>query len=188
MSERLETVNQYLEDSFGIDTDDAKPIFRVVFSDDQLEKRESKYTDSGIELLQPEVRQLPKYPWIQGMYILERRVLVPDENLKELAGLKKSYEPLWVFQGADGFPVPPTIQGCKFIIDTLYAALGKQSMAKYKDNQPSIASPEEAYELNKASIDKLENELFGDESSLGQETINASGSAIIMPANYGKVN
>lgn len=189
MSEKLETVNQYLQDNFGIDTDDSKPIFRVVFSDEQFEKRETKYTDSGIELLQPVVRELPKYQWIKGMYILERRVLVPDTNLKELAGLKKSYEPIWVFQGADGFPVPPTILGCKFIIDTIYAAIGKQSLAKYKDPTiiGAIGSPEEAYEANKARIDEIENELFGDESGLGQETINASGSAIVMPQNY-KVN
>lgn len=190
MAEKLETINQYLRDNFGIDTDDSEPIFRVVFSDEQFEKRETKYTDSGIELLQPEVRLLPKYQWVKGMYILERRVLVPEMNLKELAAVKKSYEPLWVFQGADGFPVPPTITGCKFVIDTMYAALGKKSMAKYKEELPdkSISNPMEAYEANKAKIDKIQDELFGDESGLGQETINASGSAIIMPANYGKVN
>jgi len=184
MAEKIETVNQYLEDNFGIDTDDSKPIFRVVFSDEQFEKRETKFTNIGIELLYPEVRELPKYQWIKGMYVLERRVLVPDDNLKELAGLKKSYEPVWVFQGADGFPVPPTILGCKTVIDVLYAALGKSSLAKYKEDIPAIGSPQEQYEANKASIDQIENELFGDESNLGQETINASGSAIVMPANY----
>jgi len=187
MAEKLETINQYLTDNFGIDTDDREPIFRVVFSDEQFEKRETKYTDSGIELLRPEVRLLPKYQWIKGMYVLERRVLVPEVNLKELAAIKKSYEPLWVFEGKDGFPVPPTILACKFVIDALYAALGKQSLAKYKEEEkPAIGSAQDNYEANKAAIDKLENELFGDESGLGQETINASGSAIIMPGNYSK--
>ena len=182
--EKLETINQYLEDNFGIDTDSFKSIFRVVFSDEQFEKRSTKFTDTGIELLEFEVRELPKYPWIDGCYVLERLVVVPDVNLKELAGLKKSYEPLWVFRDAQGFPVPPTILGCKFIIDALYAALGKKSMANYKDDIPAITNPQEAYEVRKKEIDQLEIELFGDESSLGQETINESGSAIIVPGNY----
>lgn len=184
MAEKLETINQHLADNYGIDTDDSNPIFRVIFSDEQFEKRETKYTDSGIELLTPEVRLLPKYPWVDGAYILERRVLVPEMNLRELAAIKKSYEPLWVFIGANGFPVPPTIIGCKFVIDALYAALGKKSMAKYKDDTAPIGSPEEQYEANKTEIDKIQNELFGDESGLGQETINASGSAIIVPSSY----
>jgi hypothetical protein len=120
------------------------------------------------------------------MYVLERRVLVPDESLKELAGLKKSYEPVWVYQGKYGFPVPPTILGTQIVIDALYAALGKKSMAKYKEDTMKIGSPAEQYEANKSRIDEIENELFGDESGLKQETINASGSAIIMPQGYEK--
>ncbi len=75
------------------------------------------------------------------------------------------------------------------IIDTVYAAIGKSSLAKtvakYKDKY-SDASPEEAYQLRKKELDDLHEQLYGDESSLGGETHNASGSAIIMPANYSK--
>lgn len=184
MAEKIETINQYLKDNFGIDTDDSEPIFRVVWSDDQFEMRETKYTDSGVELLHAEIRNLPKYKsYAPHVYILERRVLVPDTNLKELAGMKKSYEPLWVFTGKDGNPVPPTISGCKFVIDALYAALGKKSMAKYVDPDAGLTA-EEAYEKKKGEIDVIENELFGDESSLGGETFNESGSAIFVPPNY----
>lgn len=185
MAEKIETINQYLRDNFGIDSDDAEPIFRVVWSDEQFENRLTKYTDSGIELLVPEVRRLPKYSYVQHAYILERRVLVPDTDLKELAGVKKSYEPLWVFIGGDGTPVPPTIKGCKFIIDTVYAAIGKSSLAKYKDPLAGL-SPEELAEVKKKEIDQIEEELFGDESGLKQQTINESGSAIIVPRNYEK--
>lgn len=185
MPEKIETINQFLRDNFGIDTDDSEPMFRVVWSDDQFEKRETKYTDTGVELLHSEVRMLPKYQWCPHLYILERRVLVPDTNLKEMAGIMKSYEPLWVFQGKDGLPVPPTTQACKFIIDCLYAALGKKSLAKYKDPQVGD-TPEEQYEINKTRIDKIEEELFGNESGLKQETIGEGGSAIIVPHNYKK--
>lgn len=192
MAEKLETINQFLIDNFGIDTDDSEPIFRVVWSEDQKEMRRTKYTDTGIELLESVVREVPKYGWLNDnpAYILERRVLVPDINRNELADVFKSYEPLWVFHGANGFPVPPTIIGCKLVIDTLYAALGKSSLAKYAEQKQAITNPQENYEANKQRLDELQNSLFGDESGLNQETIGASGSAIVMPQNYGsgKIN
>ena len=186
MAENIETVNQFLRDTFGIDTDDSLPIFRVVWADDQTEKRENRYTDSGIELLEPEVREMPKYPWIEHTYVLERRVLVPDTNLKELAGVKKSYEPIWAFYDAEGNPVPPTVQGCKFVVDVLYAGLGKTGMAKYKDPEAGL-TPQELYEKRQAEINIIEEELFGNESGLKQATLDC-GSAIIVPEAYGKTH
>jgi|SRR5215203_3287056 len=183
--EKIESINQFLREQFGIDTDDSEPMFRVVWSDDQYEKRLTNYTDTGIELLTPEVRLLPKYLYIQHAYVLERRVLVPNENLKELVSKKKSYEPLWVFVGGNGEPVPPTSNGCKFVIDAVYAALGKKSLVKYKDPLAGL-TPEEVYEVKKKEIDQIENELYGDESDLKQETIGEGGSAIIVPHNYDK--
>lgn len=185
MAERIETINQFLKDNYGIDTDDSEPIFRVVWSEDQYEKRETKYTDSGIELLHPEVRLLPKYSYLKDVYVLERRVLVPETNVKELAGVKKSYEPLWNFKQDDGTPIPPTIAGCKFIIDTVLAAQGKKSLSKYKDPHAGL-TPQESYELNKMRVEQTYQELFGDESSLAGETTKAGTSAIMMPDNYSK--
>lgn len=183
MAEKIETINQFLRDNYGIDTDDSLPIFRVVWSEDQFEKREMKFTDSGVELLYPEVRMVRKYSYLKDVYILERRVLVPEQNQKELCGLQKSYEPLYNFKQEDDTPIPPTIAGCQFVIDVVYAALGKKDLSKYKDPMEGL-TPAEAYELNKQRIDKIQEELFGDESSLGGETHNASGSAIIMPKEY----
>lgn len=183
MAEKIETINQFLRDTYGIDTDDSLPIFRVVWSEDQFEKRETKYTDSGIEMLTPEVRTVRKYSYLKDVYVLERRVLVPEQNQRELAGAVKSYEPLWNFKQDDDTPIPPTIQGCKFVIDTMYAAIGKSNLLKYKDPMEGLTA-QEAYELNTQRIDKITEELFGDESSLGGETHTAGGAAIIMPSNY----
>lgn len=181
MAENVETINKFLSDKFGIDTETKNPIFRVVFSDEQIEKRETKYTDTGIELLHTEIRELPKYPHIDGAYVLERYVLVPDINLKELAGLKKSYEPLYVFTNSKDQRVRPTILACEYIIDCLYAALGKTSLRKYIDPD---SNSDEARELKKKRVDQLYEEMYGDESSLNGETHNESGSAIIVPSNY----
>lgn len=185
MAENIDTINQFLMDTFGIDTDDSSPIFRVVWAPNQTEKREVHHTDMGVILLHPEVREMPKYPWIHEAYVLERRVLVPDQNLKELAGVKKSYEPIWAFYDAEGTPVPPTIQGCKFVVDVLYAGLGKSGMAKYKDPEAGLA-PEELYEKRQAEIDIIQEELFGNESGLKQSTLDC-GSAIIVP-DMGKIH
>lgn len=185
--DRVESINESLRDLYGIDTETGKPIFRVVWAPEQTEKRLTKHTDSGIELLNPEVRELPKYQWIPDAYVLERLVLVPDISKKELPTSHQSYEPLWVFIDKNGFPVPPILQACKFVVDCLYSALGKKNLAKYKKEQdPAITNAQEAYESNKKELDELQNSLFGDESGLNQETINASGSAIIVPSNYSK--
>lgn len=184
--EKLETINQFLRDTFGIDTDDSEPIFRVVWSEDQREKRLMSHSDAGIELLHPEVREVMKYRsmGVRDSYILERRVLVPDESLKELAGLKKSYEPLWVFRSENGQPLRPTISGCQFVIDALYAALGKKTLAKYKDPLAGLTA-EESAELKSKKVDQIMVELYGDEADLAGETHNESGSAVFVPKTYG---
>lgn len=178
LTEPIESINKQLVDLFGIDTATGQPIFRVVWSEDQFEKRMVDTTDTGIQLLHPVLKLVPKYSqWIDNRFVLERLVLVPEQNIQELAGVKLSYEPLWVFRGKFDEYVPPTVWACKFVIDTLYAALGKTSMAKYVDEEAE--HPEEVREKR---IGKLQEELFGDESSLIGRTI--TGEAIVVPQSY----
>lgn len=178
LAEPIESINKQLIDLFGVDTATGKPIFRVVWSEDQFEMRLTDRTDSGIQLLTPTLRELPKYKqWIVERWVLERLVIVPELNIKELAGIKLSYEPLWVFSGKSGQYVPPTVWACKFIIDTLYAALGKESLVKYVDEE--VTNPTET--RNKR-VKILEEELFGDESNILGRTI--TGEAIVVPQSY----
>lgn len=178
LAEPIESINQQLIDLFGIDTATGQPMFRVVWSEDQFEMRKTDRTDSGILLLTPVVRKLPKYrQWIHEKYVLERLVVVPVANLEELADTKLSYEPLWVFKTKDNQYVPPALWACKFVIDTLYAALGKQSLAKYVDEEAK--NPQE---VRDERIKTLEEELFGDESFLLGRTI--TGEAIVVPQSY----
>lgn len=153
-------------------------MFRVVWSNDQFEMRRTDTTKEGLLLPVPVVTELPKYKqWIQDRYVLERLVIVPEINQDEIPTSKLSYEPLWVFSGKNGQYVPPTMWACKFIVDTLYAALGKHSLVKYVDEEAKhpIESREER-------IKKLQEELFGDESALLGRTI--TGEAIAMPQSY----
>src|SRR5689334_9373374 len=94
--EKIEVLNSRLVDHFGIDTVTGDAIWRIVFSEDQFEKRLGTYDDitkGGIYLRTvTEVREVPKYrQWIHKKYILERLVLVPETNLPELPCLKQSY-------------------------------------------------------------------------------------------------
>ena len=126
--ESVETLNKRLIEHFGVDTEDGRPQFRIVWSDDQTEKRLTGYTEFGTVLLVPEVREVPKYSYIKHMYVLERYVLVDEA---ELPGINKSYEPIWVFRDVNNNPLPPLWEACKVVIDVLYATLGKSSLAKY---------------------------------------------------------
>lgn len=163
----IQAVNVKLIDHFGVDTLTGKAIWRVSWSNDQVEKRLTIHTAEGLELLHPEVRECKKYPWVKNRWILERLVLIPEINEKDLPVEKQSYECMYPFENAyTGDMIMPTFEACKFVVDTVYAAMGKSSMAKYVDEEAK--NPVEA---KKARIDKLQEELFGDESSLMLRTV-----------------
>lgn len=172
LTEPIESINKQLVSLFGIDSDTGRPMFRVVSSWDQYEKRLTNVTAEGFKLQRPEVLLKPKYDqrdvdW-KGMYILERLVIVPLANQDELPTSGMSYEPLWVFKDNMGNPLPPRVDACKLVIDTMYAALGKSSMAKYVD--PDL-DPESRAEDKLKRVAELEEQLFGDESSLLLRTV-----------------
>lgn len=167
LPQEVEAINKQLIEHFGVDTVTGKSIWRVSWSSDQYEKRLTAHTPEGLELLYPEVRELPKYQWIKNRWILERLVLVPEISMSELPSVKQSYECMWTFQHArTEEALPPNFTVAKFVIDTVYAAMGKSSMAKYVDEEAK-----NPIETRDARIKKLEEELFGDESNLLGRTI-----------------
>jgi hypothetical protein len=156
-------------------------MFRIVWANDELEKRLIATLDSGIELLYPTVREVKKYPYLKDLYVLERLVVIPDTNAHELPTQKLSYEPLWAYRGPDANPIPPVWEATKFIVDTLYAALGKKSMAKYVDSEENTTP--EGMDLR---ITKLAEELFGNETDTCDALRYKEG--IVVPPNYKKEN
>ncbi len=175
LTESIESINRQIIDLFGIDTVTGDAMWRVVWSEDQYEKRLVDTTPEGLFLLTPVVREVSKYKqWVHEKWVLERLVLVPDVNKNELPSQKVSYEPIWVFEDKEGDSLPPTVWACKFIIDTVYAAMGKRGLRKYVDEEEK--NPVETREKR---IDKLQEELFGDESGLLGTTI--TGESIIVP-------
>lgn len=169
-------INELLAREYGI-TDDKSPIWRVVWSDDQYEKRLMDVTDKGLSLLYPEVREVPKYKqWIPSKWVLERLVAVPEVNVKELAGIKVSYEPLFVFENAKQEALPPKFEVARLVIDTIYAATGMGSLAKYKDPE---STKEGALEEQRKRVEAITEELFGNESDVTDHLARQTG--VIVP-------
>jgi hypothetical protein len=188
LTEPIDLINKQLVEHFGSDTVTGLPMWRIVFSEDQYEKRLGTYDDytpGGIYLRTvTEVREVPKYKqWIHERYVLENLVLVPVVNEKDLPTQKMSYEPLWVFQTGSGQYLPPKFEAAKLIIDTVYASMGKSSIAKYKDPDAGLTI-QECHERKVKEIDNLQKELFGNETLVGDAL--AHKQAVIVPRNYKK--
>lgn len=204
----IEAINKSLQDLYGVDTVTGLPMFRIVWSEDQYEKRHGTFDDitpAGIFVRTvTEVRLVPKYKqYIHQKHILERLVVVPESNRKELADIQVSYEPLVVFYKTNKYTgkedyVAPTLEGCKFTIDTVLSAQAVQKMmltggekidrplARYTDPE---SEPEVAREIYKKRIDGLVEELYGDETGLMGATLSRNqggGFGIIVPQNYTK--
>ncbi len=184
LTETIQSLNLQLKDLFGIDTISGIPIWRIVWSEEQFENRLGTYDDyssAGLYLRTvKEVRLVPKYrQWIQDKYVLERLVIVPIINEDELPDTKISYEPMWVFETNKGMYLPPRLDVAKFIIDSVYSAMGKSSLAKYKDPE---YSQEESLELKKQRVNNLVEAVFGDETDVSDALTRKEG--IVVPSNY----
>jgi len=153
--EPIERINEYLIRDFG-KWDDGRARFRVVWSEDQIEKINSWHTDEGFDLLTPRVTERPKYQYIEGRYILEQLSIVPDHD-KELTE-RFSYEPLWVFQDNKGGYLPPRWDACKLIIEAMYKNRVQAGSFKKYTRDEAVAAQQEMKEI--------EDQLFGNESDV----------------------
>jgi hypothetical protein len=176
--EAIQTLNYRLKRDFGR-FENGEPNWRVVWSEDQFEKRWTNFTDEGFELLSPVVKELPKYKqWIHNKYILERLIPVPDLVESDLIG-KISYEPVWVFQDSDGNPLPPKWEAILLIIDSVNNASASSIGAKYKDPELTVEGSKEEREKR---LDAIQADLFGNETEVGDAL--AQKQAIIVPRSY----
>jgi hypothetical protein len=171
--ETLEILNKRLEEYFGTAWN-GMPIYRIVFSDDQMEMRKMDHTDEGVKLLFPEVREVPKYRhYIKAKYILEKLVELNEAAQEELK-VKISYECLWVYTDANDNALPPKWEVTQLVINTVNAAMGKGSLAQYVD-------PGDSLEMKQARIAKIEEEMFGNETDATDAMAYGSGVAGFHP-------
>lgn len=198
----VEIINKQLIDEYGIDTVTGKPIFRVVWNTDQMEKvygTFTDYTEGGLFIREvTEARIVPKYRGFpKDRYVLERLVQVPIQQQDQLLGLKISYEGLYTYCDNQANFLPPIWKATKFLIDAVLAAQStlkkmidpsdksdRVSLNKYKNDDPEY-SQEASIEYRKNLAKEVENELFGNQSGLMGATL-PGGNAIVVPHNYEK--
>jgi hypothetical protein len=177
--ESLDTVNQRLKEHYGRTVDTGQVNWRIVWSDDQYEQRYGEYVDyseSGLYLRTvTESRKVLKYPWINHRYVLERLSIVPMVHNTELH-TKVSYEPIYTFEADNGEALPVKWEPAKFIIDTLLEGMGDKG-TRYKE-----PSSEEQLVEEQQRIDKLQEELFGNETDTTSALSVKEG--IVVPRNY----
>lgn len=184
LAEDIEYINEQLLAEYGREMlASNQQRFRVVFSDDQFEKRWTDKTAEGWELIHPEVRLLPKYrQYIHGRYILERLVpVIQPSDLTE----KVSYEPLHVFQTNEKHGhqyLPPKLDMCKFAIDNLLMIAGQKRSGHAKYIDPAT-KPEYRSEMLK----DMERNLFGNETAIGDALAHDYGVTVqAEPHNFEK--
>ncbi len=101
----IQAVNQKLRDYYGKDFLN-QPIYRCVWSEDEIEKRFGEFEDyvPGTNILLrrvTEVREVKKYSYLQPQWVLEK--LFRNQHNNEildnstLAPQSCTYEPLWAF-------------------------------------------------------------------------------------------
>lgn len=171
--EPVETINKQLTREYGVFTD-GRPKFRVVWSEDQYEKKFCFHTKDGFELIQPVLLELPKYkPQVSERFVLEQLSVVPESD-KELTE-NLSYEPIWVFQDRHQSYLPPQYVACKLVVDQLYQNIddGKKKIKKYTDPN------ELKTEVDR--IDEMEKILFGEETPVGDALRHGYG--VVVPEN-----
>lgn len=164
--EPIEVINRRLKENYGLAID-GTPKWRVVWSHDEFEKRLISTTPEGFTLLTPYIEEVPKYrQWNDNRHVLEQYIILPNHLVDgETILTNKSYEPVWTFEDASGtIELPPKWEVIEFVIQTIYQNAAFQTGgAKYKESAESLGT-KEAIEYQ---VERLEEELFGNETSVG---------------------
>lgn len=169
--ETLKVINQRLIDRYGRYLD-GQPHYRVVWSEDQVEKRIINQTSENFILSQADIREVKKYgQYIHNKHILEKLVEVPEILHKELLH-KLSYEPLWVFEDKNGNALPPIWLAIEVVIETVLENSAKAVGAKYTKEGWTR-------EESEVRLKEMESILFGNETPVGDALAHKTG--IIVP-------
>lgn len=160
LPEDVKIINKRLIDYFG-KFEDGSANFRVIWSDNEIEKRFVYETAEGFHLLTPILAELPKYSYIRNRFILERIVPVPESAKKELLDRKLSYEPIWVFEDGNHEALPPDWD----VINILVRTLLDQATYTHKPIKQAEGEGNTLEEIEYRES-KLREALFGNETDI----------------------
>ncbi len=106
MAQNVNEINDRLRKIYGVNPF-KMPLFRLVFSDREVEKRHGTFIDWYGKIFVRQytgVREVPKYNYLKAKWILER--WMPPSFQPEIDALQGTYEPIYVFQDAMGNSLP----------------------------------------------------------------------------------
>lgn len=177
----FELFNRKLKELYG-QFEDGRAYFRLIWSEDEFEKRRMTHTDEGFPLTYPEVRLVRKYrPQTKDRYVLEGLQEILPYTETDLIE-KISYEPVWTFQDSKGNYLIPIWPAIHLILETIRAnqegkgtGIPEYIILGVKDTD----DPQEAARMKKERIDKMYEDLFGNETSVTDAL--ARKSAITVP-------
>lgn len=168
-----EEINKKLLQDYGYFTFTDKPKYRLVWSMGHTEKRVTDRLDNGLQLLYPEVRELPKYEqWAANCWIVEVCLAVPESAETDLID-KYSYEPLWVFRPCNTIEKIPSWPAIHTIIETRNNNMRLAGQyVKYKDQN-------ETREEYNARIEALAKEIYEDVTPIEIALATGSGVSLV---------
>jgi len=167
-------INKWLKGQYGSDLLN-RPIFRIVWSEDELEKRAGTFEDFYGSILcrtWKGVRECKKYgaATYKERFILEKLIFGIDNQ--EIWGETKNgtYEPVWVFRGPGDTYQVPTLKATEFVLRML---LGDKEKRTQKD-----VDYDEAQSLQE-DIETAYEALGGPEGDISSHL--RTGSGIVVP-------
>jgi hypothetical protein len=177
MREQLEAevINGWLERNAPKIPLTDKPMFKLVWSDDQYELRTGNFREFLGDIFVREVKKTErtlKYNYLSEMWILEQW-FPPDVSFNEELpeSIHGSFEPLYVFADKNNTPLPLKLDVVQFIIRTL---LTKSS------NKLFLGSYAKTLREEKERIARKQDwDILSDEGPLVSQF--HDGSAIILP-------
>jgi hypothetical protein len=130
--ETLTLINKKLEEKYGRHVFRDTPIFRLVFSNTQLEHRKGLF---GPLAVKEEVKEVPKYNYVKDAWVLEKYIFIGHQpELVNVSGY--SYEPIWVFRDSNDKPIQPNYRAVEMLVDLLlYGERVKFTAQYWKDQE-----------------------------------------------------
>lgn len=183
----IHLINRKLKDIYGSDLLD-QPIYRVVWSDDLLEKRFETFRDfvPGTNILlreKKEVREVKKYNYLEPQWILERLFMEPNTAIVDNDTLNprfSSYNCIWSFgfegKGNNKRAQRPVWRAIELLI-------------KWNFTEKKVASPKEMEEMDMKQLEEDEKIMLEMLNAKGESYFQSAlhdGDAIVMPSNYEK--
>ena len=121
----IEMCNKDLKDRYGTD-ETFRPIFRLVWSDDQIEKRFGTISEYYGSIFVREVtglHEVPKYMYIQHRWVLEKLMFAMTDKVIGLDLDNRCYEPVYTFEDKFGNALPVEWWAVEMIVKRLLGVM-----------------------------------------------------------------